>query len=214
MNDTIKLPLLETEKLFLVPQPPDCVCRLAWAIVLKRTFDVNGLCAGGYAEASLGSVGLHLQRDKKELCAEAEYLFAEEHWGDGICAEALGKIMHYAFMGLKVDTIYINIEHRRLHQRPKRVVEKFGFTHVESKLYKLTRDEYYKMNNYPEALRSRDVYRIQYAEAANDYSGAITYQKQPNIYQCGQACVAMLAGVTPAEVAEIMFENTAQPMAI
>ncbi|MDR1329408.1 MAG: GNAT family N-acetyltransferase [Oscillospiraceae bacterium] len=260
MNNKIDLPLLETERLFLVPWSSDFAedmlsfasnpnvvlpsggwkviktkamaekkiakliewtldkCRLEWAIFLKRTLNVNGLSAGGYVKGAIGSIGLHLNYNKTELCAGAGYLLAEEYWGKGICAEALGKIVHYAFMGLKVETFHIN--HKRFNERSKRVIEKCGFTYYNYSphtrpnepdnvmLYKLTREDYYKANNYPEILHERDVYRINYIDGkVNDYNHSITYQKQPNEYQCGQACVAMLAGVTPTAVAEIMYEE-------
>lgn len=37
----------------------------------------------------------------------------------------------------------------------------------------------------------------------------IQYVKQPNGYMCGQACVAMLAGVTAEEVASVMHNDQA-----
>ena len=243
MNNKIDLPLLETDRLFLTPwsyeyaedmllfaSNPNVAANgwkiiktvkqaekkishflkhghsLEWAIVLKETW------------RAVGSIGLHLNHNKKELCAGAGYLLAEEYWGKGICAEALHKIVHYAFMGLKVETF--NINHKRFNQRSQRVIEKCGFVYYDYSphtkpndpnnimLYRLTREEYYKLNNYPEELRSRDVYRVEYIKIdKNDYNKSITYQKQPNIYQCGQACVAMLAGVSPADAAEAMFEE-------
>lgn len=250
MDNKIQLPLLETERLFLVPwsfeyaedmvsfasnpniPPADWPIihtmiktkkqaerkiakfieekqpnkDISWAIVLKDTWK------------AVGCIGIHVNHNKKELCAGGGYILAEEYWGKGICTEALHKIVHYVFMGLKVETFYIG--HKRYNHRSRRVIEKCGFVYYDYSphtkpddsdnvmLYKLTCDEYYKMNNYPETLRTRDVYRIHYSETDTyNYNESITYQKQPTICQCGQACVAMLAGVSPAEVVEIIFEE-------
>lgn len=38
----------------------------------------------------------------------------------------------------------------------------------------------------------------------DDTMKKITYRKQPTEYLCGQACVAMLAGVTVEEIVSVM----------
>jgi len=189
MSNKINLPLLETERLFLAPWTTEFAKEMKinkvidtnsreWAMVPKEDFGKRKI-------KTIGSIALHLNMSDGELSAGADYLLAEEYRNSNLCEEALNKVIHYAFVGLKAKTFFI-----------------------KDKKITMTRDDFSKKHNYPDSLYEQDIYRINYIDGnANDYANSINYQAQPNEYQCGQACVAMLAGVTPAEVADIMYEE-------
>ncbi len=248
MRNKIILPLLETERLFLVPwslefakdmlayeSNPNVTIpsetktmktlqqaernieklihdnRMEWAIVYKEDFFSKNLKA-------IGSIGISPANKNSEHCFDGHYLLAEEYWGRGICTEALKKVVHYAFIGLKAESFWMSP--RRYNEKSRHVIEKCGFIYEDYSphtkpnspdnviLYKLTRSEFNRINNYSDSLYEQDLYRINYiTEDTNNYVDSITYRQQPNEYQCGQSTVAMLAGVTPEEVANVMYEE-------
>ncbi len=247
-KEKIVLPLLETERLFLVPWSLDFAKdmlffesnpnvmipveaktirtlqqaernieklihqnRLEWGIIFKEDFFNKN-------PKVIGSIGINFANKNSEYCFDGSYLLSEEYWGRGICTEALKKVVHYAFIGLKAESFWM--APRRHNERSRRVIEKCGFIYNDYSphtkpnspdnviLYKMTRSDFNAINNYTDSLYVQDLYRINYIDGeTNNYVDSIAYQQQPNEYQCGQACVAMLAGVTPEEVADIMYEE-------
>lgn len=247
--DNLKPPLLETERLFLVPwsaefahdlldfasnpavalpadwkihtsraQAERTVARLAsanrfeWALVPKDGFS-RGL------PRAVGGIGLYPAKLRGFTRAfGVGYLLAEEFWGMGLCAEAVRKIAHYVFLGLDADALCAS--HRVENPRSGRVIEKCGFTRYglcpkdkpdaprTKLLYAMTREEFAAKSGYGEEVFGLDVYRVKTRpEPRAVDSEKINYIAQPHAYQCGQACVAMLAGVSTAEAAWAMNED-------
>ena len=99
------------------------------------------------------------------------------------------------------------------------MVEKCGFTRYgvcpkdrpdaprTKLLYALTREEFAAKNGFCEEVFARDVYRTHNRPEPRALPGEIHYVAQPNGFQCGQSCVAMLAGVSAAKPAWAMNEE-------
>lgn len=244
------MPLLETERLFLIPWSADYAAdllafasnpavalpadwrvhrsaaqaertvarltaanRLEWALVPKDGFS-RGL------PHAVGDIGLYPAKLRGFTRSfVAGYLLAEDFWGMGLCAEALGKVAHYTFLGLDADALCAS--HRVENPRSGRVIEKCGFTQYglcpkdkpdaprTKLLYALTREEFAAKNGYGNEVFELDVYRTHNRPKPRsvDPDNRLAYVAQPNGFQCGQACVAMLAGVSVAEAAWAMNEE-------
>ena len=122
-----------------------------WAIAVK----INN------SNKIIGSIGMHKNKFKNyNLSFDFGYLIAEEYWGQGIATEAVQKLMHYAFVGLKCDVMTVN--HKVSNNRSKRVIEKckFKFRGIYPKhsqynsdsnaCYFLTREDYLDLYNVSE----------------------------------------------------------------
>lgn len=122
---------------------------LEWAIALKKDEKFK----------IIGSIGMRAINSIKEytLCMCFGYLLAEEYWGQGICAEASQKLMHYSFIGLNCDAM--TVSHRVSNIQSKKVIEKCKFKlrgkfpknnqdKPHSKVcYVLTREDYINIYN-------------------------------------------------------------------
>ena len=244
----IPLPLLETERLFLAPwelvyaedmlffaKNPNVTRAGDWKTIrsinqaqakIKRSIEMSEEWAIVAKNAGdfkiIGSIGMRTSIGLKEFkaCKDFGYVLAEEYWGQGLCTEAVGKLMHYVFVGLQCDAI--SVCHRVFNNRSKRVIEKNHFkyrgTYPKNKqedplskvCYVLSKEDYMKMHGISEFDLEKDVYRIQQSYSYDNpirVISDINYVKQPTKYQSGQTCVAMLAEVSVKEVIDVMSED-------
>ena len=141
------------------------------------------------------------------------------YWNRGICGEALQKVVHFAFYGLKTACVLsVNCNAmRNKNVAACKALERCGFE---------------KYNVVPKNKSDDGESMPQYRLKAVDYHGeasayhydpppqkqkspysfdkpvrkinAIAYIKEPTGYLCGQSVIAMLAGVSVNEVIEVM----------
>ncbi len=75
---------------------------------------------------AVGSIGVFPQSDVHRRNAEMGYWLAEEYWGLGIVAQAIGQIVEYGFRTFDIDRIFARPFGSNL--RSQRGLEKAGFT--------------------------------------------------------------------------------------
>lgn len=77
----------------------------------------------------IGSLGLHNCTMDKEYKAnkqrEIGYVLSKDYWGNGLVAEAVKKVMEYAFEEMNVDVLWCG--YFSFNKQSRRVVEKCGF---------------------------------------------------------------------------------------
>lgn len=157
------LPILETERLLLLPWKPEYAedmlalqCELNrddWIYyssapdIKKAKATINDYLRHGYEEWAIalknednfkiiGQIGLRTRTTYKEFNFYKEihwYRIADEYQGRGFCTEAVMKILHFVFTGLNCDGIYIY--HRFFNKESKKVIEKchFKFKNIHPK---------------------------------------------------------------------------------
>lgn len=150
-----KLPVLETERLLLLPWKLEyakdmlllqCeINRDEWVFysptpdIKKAKSAINNYLKHGYEEWAIalknengfniiGQIGLRTRTAYKEFNFYKEiswYRIANEYQGMGYCTEAVKKILHFAFIGLNCDGMYVY--HDYFNGISKKVIEKCGF---------------------------------------------------------------------------------------
>lgn len=128
------VPILETERLLLLPWKVDYAedmfelqCKInsyssynseKWAIGLKNETGFK----------IIGQIAIRTRTEYKEFDFYKEitwYMIADKYQGNGYCTEAVTKILHFAFIGLNCDGIYIY--HRYFNNKSRKVIERSGF---------------------------------------------------------------------------------------
>lgn len=112
-----------------------------WAICLKNTKKV------------VGSIGLHPTNKPSERMLG--YVLSEAYWGQGIAVEAAKEAIAFGFSNLGLDQI--SVSHFTFNTQSKRVIQKLGFTYVDTTvqsaklfdgtvhdecIYRLTKEEF------------------------------------------------------------------------
>lgn len=139
-----------------------------------------------------------------------------EYWRNGYCTEALKKLLHFAFLGIKTPWLCAN----QFQDNPAAgsVLKKCGLRFYKTwKMQNRLYDQYrYKIDEY---LTDNKIT----AEPDNSYNFSldirispysfekpvrkienIMYVREPTGYLCGQSVIAMLANVSVDEVIEVM----------
>ena len=169
-----------------------------WAIVQKAD------------DKLIGWFGISSPNKKRVLIWA--YIFPE-YRNKGFCTEALTKAIHFTFYG--IETNLVITDYRVNNPLAGVVLKKCSFTEYEeskSKTYfRLFREDYIKQNH---VVASSYDYKqpAPLVKAKSHYSfdnpirriDSIAYIKQPTEYLCGQAVIAMLAGVSVDEVVSVM----------
>lgn len=186
MINSITLPMLETDRLVLLPWRLEyaedmltfasnenvIIASGGWQLItdvkkarekiknwIERNSDEWAIAVKmNNSNKIIGSIGMHKKKYKDyNLSFDFGYLIAEEYWGQGIAPEAVQKLMHYAFVGLKCDVM--TVYHKVFNNRSKRVIEKckFKFRGIYPKnskdspdanvCYYLTQDDYLDIYN-------------------------------------------------------------------
>jgi RimJ/RimL family protein N-acetyltransferase len=194
-------PTLETERLILRPwQQGDENYLLEYADVLNATIPDNELPhIGSLADArwivednmkddnqwvidykadhkQIGWLGIGGKRRKEQ--AVIWIWIDEPHWNLGFVEEALSKAVHFAFYGIGTKSVSIRLDDNNFH------ASKCSY-------------------NYEHEEKSAPKSPYSYAAPIRTIDG-ITYMKQPTEYLCGQAVIAMLAGVSVNEVIDFL----------
>ena len=137
-----------------------------------------------------------------------------EYWGNGYATEALQKAIHFAFMGIKTPFVYANI----YVDNPVAVkfFQKLGLTYHSSNSksvqYRYTKDDY--ISNYALTKADEDVYDYRLRNSPYSYDNplrainGVKYPNDVNVALCGQSVIAMLTGLSVAEVADVMYVDT------
>ncbi len=85
----------------------------------------------------IGSLGIHkrtMDEDyKAPIQREIGYVLSRTYWGNGLVAEAVKKVIGYAFENMKVDVLWCG--HFSFNNRSRRVVEKCGFKFYADGIY-------------------------------------------------------------------------------
>jgi hypothetical protein len=133
-----------------------------------------------------------------------------DYQNKGICTEATEKLLHFAFFGMISPAVFAD----QLGNNPAAgaVLKKCGFTHkftYDCPQYWYDRKDYLKNT---ELSPDKNIYDYTFTITKSPYSYAapirkidnIKYIRQPTGYLCGQAVIAMLAGVKVDEVVDIL----------
>jgi len=105
---------------------------LASFIENKNVFAV----ADRETDAAIGSLGIHHswanedERFKDKNIVEIGYVLSKAHWGKGLMPEAVKAVLPYLFDTLHVDGV--TVCHFKENRQSRRVIEKCGFTHMQS----------------------------------------------------------------------------------
>jgi len=119
-----------------------------WGITLKSS------------DLLIGTIGLHVRNFENALANRKEigYVLNDQYWGLGLMAEAVLKVLDYAFMEVELDEVLCG--HALDNLRSKRVIEKTGFkethkefrdhfdgTQIEIQMYCYKKEDYEGKNN-------------------------------------------------------------------
>jgi len=139
-----------------------------------------------------------------------------EYWGSGLEIEALTKAIHFAFMGLNVNWLFAG--HLVANPAPAMVITQLGLSHHSRcggknnphEQYRYTRADYLKNN----ALADECVYDYNIKQSPYGHDNPIRVIDEIKIPEnvdvglCGQSVIAMLTGLSIAEVAAVMHVGT------
>lgn len=104
---------------------------LAGFIAGKKTFALQLKDSGKV----IGSLGLEAREDGISIPEgmqgrEVGYVLSKNYWGKGLMPEAVSAVAKYCFDALSYD--YITCGHFLSNQQSRRVIEKCGFTYVDT----------------------------------------------------------------------------------
>ncbi|MDR0446348.1 MAG: GNAT family N-acetyltransferase [Oscillospiraceae bacterium] len=169
----------------------------AWAVVSKENNELIGwhyLTKIGSADMTKKVVTYGWIRDEyKELC---------------LGRELLGKVLHFAFFGVKTSKVFTNARTNGRFAYPllcgleftkyKSTADGLSHFYISKEQF---RSEYTEIYNYTPPNKAKSQYSFEKPIRRID---SIAYVKQPTEYLCGQSVIAMLAGVSVDEVIEVM----------
>ena len=142
------------------------------------------------------------------------------YWNRGYCTEATKKLLHFAFLGVKTPWVCANqfqdnpAAGKVLRRCGLRFHTAYEMQHRPYDQYRYTRADYLKHNKIAaKEMKSCDyVFPIKTSPYSYDNPirrvDSIAYIKQPTEYTCGQAVIAMLAGVSVDEVIAVVQDDT------
>ena len=181
-------------------------CGIYWAIVLRSENKVIG---------AYGCSHFALPAAKKKENSLIWLTLLEEYWGQGIASEATEVVLRFAFIGAKVTKI-LSRHHTSDHAAGEHL-RKYGFTPYSTPAdkvytnYTLSAADYKQQHGF-DIRTATDTYAYHVPEPVSPYSfdnpirriASIHFLEQPTEYLCGQAVIAMLAGVSVNDVVAVM----------
>jgi len=182
-------------------------CGMYWAIVLRSENKVVG---------AYGCSHFALPAAKKKEHSLIWLTLLEDYWKKGIAAEATEAVLRFAFVGAKAARV-LSRHHIGICAAGERL-QKHGFTPYSTPKdkvyvnYALSAKDYERQHGFDTSTIT-DTYKYHMPEPTqNPYSfdrpirriDSIRFLEQPTEYLCGQAVIAMLAGVSVDEVIGIM----------
>jgi len=133
-----------------------------------------------------------------------------EYWGKGLATEAMQKVVHFAFMGIKAPWLCAN--HIPINPAIAKLLLKCGFAchsaNDKSEQHRYTKEDYLKNNLLTETDENIYDYKIRNSPYSYDNPirviDRVIYPDDVNVALCGQSVIAMLTGLSVADVAGIM----------
>ena len=95
-----------------------------WLSLVRKQKTITTFCVVANGEVA-GSVGFTLKEDVYRKNAEIGYFIGEDHWGKGICTEAVKLLVDYILK--KFDVVRIYAEVFEYNKASMKVLEKNGF---------------------------------------------------------------------------------------
>jgi len=143
------------------------------------------------------------------------FMLLPEYWGQGLGTEAVKKAIHFTFMGLEAPWLFIS--HFTAKPEYAKFIKKLGLSHHSTngkknsnEQYRYTRADYLNNNN----LADENMYDYKAVKSSYNHGkpiriiDGIKYPDDVHVGLCGQSVIAMLAGLSTAEVAGVMHVDT------
>ncbi|MFV0394203.1 MAG: GNAT family N-acetyltransferase [Coprobacillaceae bacterium] len=108
----------------------------------------------------IGSIGLHIQKERAVDCRNLGYVLHPNYWGKGLATEATLAMLQYAFNEMHLEMVIAN--HFPYNIQSKRVLEKCGFIYEGClrKKYKLFNGQIFDAYSYSITKEEWENYNI------------------------------------------------------